>query len=219
MSQYPNSPYSTPQPFSLGYSPDPHAAYLAPARRAGVLMLVVGGLICAYGLCNGLTILFAPAERLLEQNRIFSGAEPQVSAEVFRGLGVFFSLTALLIGLAHVGIALPVRKGHRGAITFGIILTCILGAIAGLFLLLALLVSLIQPMMLIIAFGMLIPVAVLIWQFIWLLSARKAGTHLINARLHYQQQYAQYQQYQQMYGYGYAQSQQPGDTNGSSSAR
>lgn len=219
MSQYPNSPYSTPQPFQHGYAADPYGAYLAPAKRASVLMIVIGGLICAYGLCNGLMNFFASAEALTKSSREFFGNDSPISLEVARTVGVISSSLMLLAGLAHIGIGIQVAKARPTAIILGMVLTGILGAMNGFFLLIAIVGVLINPLMFIFAFGLLIPLAVLIWQFIWLLGARKAGDHLINAQLHYQQQYAQYQQHQQMYGYGYAQPQQPGDTNGPSSAR
>jgi hypothetical protein len=169
-------------------------------------MIILGALIATYGTCNGVSALAVPAEKLLEQSRVFSGGrEPQFSPNTFRTMAVVFSALFLAVGIAHIAIGIPLRRGSNSAIISGMVLTIILGA----FLLLSMLICVVAGLVMPIAFAgvcvLSIPGAFLVLQMIWLMQARRANANLLAMQMQYQQQFWQYQQQQQSYGYGYPQ--------------
>lgn len=210
MSQYP-SPYSTPYPYAAGYSYDPTGQILAPARRAGILMLVFGGLGLVCGLCLGLVAAMVPMDELIAKSglQLPSTAGLGMSAEqLLRGLYIVVAVLSVIASLMFLVLGVFVMRGSGGAIITSLVL-CILVILA---LGLNLLGSGFQLMMspgpaeLLGAAFILIPMSLQVLLLVWLIQAMRAATQLKALQMQYQAQYWQYQQQQQMYGQqgGYA---------------
>src|SRR6187401_339647 len=120
MSQYP-VPYSTPQ----AYLHDPYGVYLAPARRAGALMITLGavGLTCAG--CMILVVILAPMQTLIAQSGVTipSAAETGMQPETFVRLmyGVMAGMS-VLVSLLLLILAIFVRRGSSVAIIMSIVI-------------------------------------------------------------------------------------------------
>lgn len=124
MSQYPD-PGSYPYPPPYGYAPygpDPQA----PARRAGMLMFVLGVLAMLGGIC-----LFGfgwayPLDKLApEQVQIFQQVEQDTGIspwKIFIAMGVIMTLPAL----AMLILGLFVRRGGLGSIVTSLVLVGLL---------------------------------------------------------------------------------------------
>ena len=74
MSQYPPQQYPPQLPPGYGHehlgygAPGPHP--LAPARRAGVMLFIVGGLMLLCGTCLGVAPWALPMDKLLVQSNV-----------------------------------------------------------------------------------------------------------------------------------------------------
>lgn len=212
MSQYPNSPYSTPQPFQYGYAQDPFEQYLAPGRRAGTLMFILGALGLACSLCLGLVMALAPIDKFVAQSGMQLPSSQEIGMSVESFLRVMYGIIAvvsLLFALILIILAFFVRRGSFAATVAAIV-------VDGLVLLILLINSITAIAQLASApANALMGIAMIIFLaggfgllLVWLIQAIKATAALRDARLQYQQQYAHYQHYQQMYGYGYGYPQQ-----------
>jgi len=206
MSQYP-PPYSQPpvQPnygydFSYYQSQDD---LLAPARRAGVMMFVIGGLLALGGLCCGGLGAFAPIEEVMAQNPILNST-PGMTVEILKMGIIVMGVLALLFGMAMLVLGYFVRGGGIIPVVIAIVLV----ALATLFNLVNLASTAMQlrgggPEML---GGMcvnIIPLVLLLVLLAMLIQAAKAAPRVAMMKSQYQQQLWQYQQQQQMYQAGY----------------
>jgi hypothetical protein len=206
MSQYP-PPYSQPpvQPnygydFSYYQSQDD---LLAPARRAGVMMFVIGGLLALGGLCCGGLGAFAPIEQVMAQNPMLNST-PGMTVEILKMGIIVMGVLALLFGLAMLVLGYFVRGGGIIPVVIAIVLV----ALATLFNLVNLASTAMQvrgggPEML---GGMcvnVIPLVMLLVLLAMLIQAAKAAPRVAMMKSQYQQQLWQYQQQQQMYQAGY----------------
>jgi hypothetical protein len=211
MSQYP-SPYTPPstpqQQQQLNYGYDfryyqPTDDLLAPARRAGVLLFVVGGLLALGGLCCGALGTLAPLDEVMAQNPVLNST-PGVTVEMLKVGIIVLGVLALLFGMALLVLGYFVRGGGMVPVVIAIVLV----VLALLFNLLNLVSTAVQlrgagPQI----FGALcvnmLPLVLLIVLLVSLVQAARAAPRLAMMRSQYQQQYWQYQQQQQMYQAGY----------------
>jgi hypothetical protein len=109
--------------------PDAAHPLLAPARRAAILMFVLGGLTAAFGLCFGAVGWVIPANMLVgasgldpsQLDKIESSGMPVSSFLhlVFTCAGVM----ALVVGVLLLVLGVKVRRGRRGA-TVGAMVVC-----------------------------------------------------------------------------------------------
>jgi hypothetical protein len=196
MSQYP-SPYNTPYPGNYGF--DPAAGLLAPAKRAAILMFVLGGLNLACGACVGVFARIGPIDQLVARANVQLPPDLNMPPEqLFRiFLGILAALS-LLHAIAMIILAVFVRRGGIGSIVTSIVL-CVLvllllamqgiGAVvrgaAG------------QPQGLIF---FVIGIGLYGLLFAWLIQAARAAAAVKTMRM--QSQLWQIQQQQQMYGQG-----------------
>jgi hypothetical protein len=203
MSQYP-SPYNTPQFGNYGF--DPAAGLLAPARRAAILMFVLGGLSLACSVCVGSIATLAPIDRILRERnfQIPDSANLGMPADqLIRIFLVTMAVLALLKGIVMIVLAIFVRRGGIGSI----ITSIVIGVLVLLLLLLQAAAALVQA-----ARGapgqgvslLLIIVAIGLYGLLvsWLFQAARAAGAVRAMRT--QSQLWQFQQ-QQMYpqgGYG-----------------
>jgi hypothetical protein len=220
MSQYP-SPYSTPypqqQPAGMGYGYDPAHTLRGPARRASVLMWVLGGLLLAGGACCGVvgSIPFGQIEMPAESRAQLEQLETQMQqlGLSFRTIFIGLGAASAAAGIALVVIAFFVRGAGMGGVVAGIVVTSmftlalavmtILGAIG--------MAGTRQPSAFLGLCLYLVPLALLVLLLVWLIQAARAAPAIRDLRAQQQSQYWQYQQQQAYYGqggYGYSQPQQ-----------
>ncbi len=217
MSQYP-SPYSPPPvPPNYGYDFNyyqPQRDVLAPSRRAGMLLYVVGGLILLPSLCCGAMGLALPAimaqEPALFSEVSASGMSPEgLQTTLMIGGGVM-----LLLGVVMIILGRFVRRGSMGAAVTGSVLAVLVFlylVLNGLGILVMsgklppaqMVLGLAMTVLGLVIFGML---------FVWLIQAAMAAPRIAMMQSQYQQQYWQYQQQQQMYQPGYAAPPAAGET-------
>jgi hypothetical protein len=203
VSQYPN-PYNAPQaPIGYGgqspygYAQDPAAQALAPCRRAAVLMFVLGGLLLLIGGCMAAAVNIPGVEEQIAKQ---PGALPP--GKTFAETRSEFSIVGgTMLGIAVLELALGgfVRRGSRGAAIGGIVLTfLVLGYLA-----LDLFAGMSQGMPNVVMMGLCVlavPIALLVWQLVWLFQANAAAGRWSAWQAQYAGQYYQYQQQQQMQG-------------------
>src|SRR4051812_3390930 len=99
MSQYP-TPYQTPQPWP---QPSQPGTAPPPARRAGILLFILGGLAIVSSLCCGSAGGMLP--RVLSQNpELAQQIPPEVTPEFLRLGLLVFAAFAFVYGLALAGL-------------------------------------------------------------------------------------------------------------------
>lgn len=212
MSQYPPAgqwPWPYPPPVAGG---GPFADLLAPARRAGTLMMLLGALGLTCGFCFGISSLVPfdqlPAEQLEQLEQIT--AETGLSV---RAMLIFSAVAAAAPSLAMLICGALTRKGGRAAAWTSLILVSLF----------AVLLAVRVGRSLIMAFGSPAPVqwlvdaatvgvvlALLVLLIVWLVQAVRRAEQLRRTMQQYQWQYWQYAaQQQQAYARWVAAQQQP----------
>jgi hypothetical protein len=206
MSQYP-SPYSPPPyPQNAGYY-NPYAFDpLRPAKRAGILMIIVGAIAilfatCMVGVGQMIRTVELPPELAAQLQQWESkGVSPEA---VFTAMGVAF----LLFAVTQILLGLFVRRGKTFAIVFSLTGTSLVVVLLGLFVLSGAVNVLTHasPQMLVGLMVWIVPLGLLVLQLIWLIAALRGRRQVAFAQQQYQAQYWQYQQNMQGYsGYGQA---------------
>lgn len=223
MSQYPPSPYGPyqpsspytapgyPAPYGYGYGPD----LLAPARRAGIMMFVLGLLMTA---CSGLciaSVIFGLLDQAVQQDpRILQQIEQaQLGMDALQFVKVLYGTCGglgSLLGLILVALAFPVRKGGMASSIIALVL-CVLTTLMFLFFTVAAPLSGDPTAILVGLPGLGIFGALVVMLAMAIRSISRHNTAM-------RQMQAQWMQYQQQYygqmslgavGSGYAQQQQP----------
>jgi hypothetical protein len=208
MSQYP-SPYTPPPPQQPNYGAggydfsyyQPTEDLLGPARRASIMMFVLGGLTLLLGACNLASSLVVPAEQILAQNEaILQGQPSPLSAGTLKTISLVMAILVCVVGFTFILLGTMVRRGGMGSI---IATMLIAGAIA-ILLLFMLVISLIgivavSPVYAGLACVVVIPLSLYILLLWWLVQAAKAAPRVAMMKSQYQQQMWAYQQQQQMY--------------------
>jgi hypothetical protein len=208
MSQYP-SPYSPPPvPPNYGYDfsyYQPQQDVLAPARRASVIMFVMGGLLAIGGLCCGAVGAMAPLDQIMSQNPTLSST-PGVTPELMQVGVIVMGVFSLLFGMALLVLGYFVRGGGMAPVVTSIVVVGIVVLLGGLMVLLGLLELSrggSRPEMFISLCMYVLPLVLLIVLLAQLIQAAKMSSRVAMMKSQYQQQYWQYQQQQQMYQAGY----------------
>jgi hypothetical protein len=217
MSQYPPpyppqhpSPYYPPnlQPQYLPYAGP--SDYLQPARQAGVIMFIVGGILGVLAVCNILQSLTMPMSEQLANFHRFqqtqnNGDTIQFSDEEIRHLLIFMRVLISLLAIAYIGFAVGVRHGGKVSTVLALILTSVI-TIVFVFMLLATIVqSLASPLYLLFSGFLMIPTGIMALLIIRLIQSLRVIPRLDSAQQQYLAQYWQYQQQMQAIpGYGYA---------------
>jgi hypothetical protein len=127
MSQYPPpslppSPptgYATPLGYAYAYAqPDP----LAPAKRAGIAMIVVGGLCLLAGLCCG--AMGAMFEQIIaQQPEIMADMPSEISPEFLQATFIVMGVIVLGYGVGLIVSGVFARRGTAGPVITAICLT------------------------------------------------------------------------------------------------
>ncbi|MGB7160360.1 MAG: hypothetical protein WBD40_19990 [Tepidisphaeraceae bacterium] len=210
MSQYPSPPPYSPPPQQPGYGYDfsyyqPQQDPLAPARRASIMMFVLGGLMALFGACNLISSLVMPADQVLAQQESLLGGQPSpMSAEAIQALSAFMAISVCVVGVTIIVLGVSVRRGGMGAVVGAIIVS----SIVTLFLLLILVIAIIGAATISPLYGgfacvVCLPLLPFVVLLSWLVQAARAAPRIAMMKSQYQQQLWQYQQQQQMYQAGY----------------
>lgn len=176
---------------------DPARAALAPARRASLLMFILGGFLALGGLCFGGMALALPAIPAAERAE-FDKLEQEAMASAgvsFRTLVFVLAAVLSLPGLILLTQAFFVRRGGLAAVIGAIVVTLICTLVALLFLASGLWASAQGEMQMIL--GTLIMglgLVALITLAAFLFQAAKAAPGIAAMRVYAQQLYWQHQQ-------------------------
>lgn len=201
MSQ-PPLPYS-PQPFppdfgqyQSGFDP------LAPARRAGLMLLIIAALTIAVGACSGIVGLLVPLGPLIEQSHVDTSQLPpgMTPAEFMKAACIVAAFLCVPLGILMGVCGFFVRRGARWACIVAIV-CCALPLLYIVFdALVVLSHGLMNPQVLAGAFCMLVvPAVVLALTLAWLIGALRSLPGVAYAQQQYQMQLWQHQQQQAAY--------------------
>jgi hypothetical protein len=179
-----------------GAPPDSHA----PAKRASVLMFILGPIILLLGGCFAAMpsmLAMAPPDQARQMYDQFQNTY-HVSASEINVVFVVIGVVVLLVGLALLIMALFVRRGGKVATILAMVVTglILLNSAGGLLLALlhmtdaSALGGLCTNTFVLAIFGLL---------FVWLTQAFRASGKIRHAQQQYQAQYWQYQQNMQAY--------------------
>ncbi len=195
MSQYP-PPYSPPsfdyyQPAQPG-TPD----LLAPARRASIVMFVVGVLFLVCGGYIGIASSVLNMNQILEQQRPSLPPEAQgmFTPEILRAYFVGICIAAIIGAILMVGLGLLVRRGSFAGIVTALVLTilgllCFLCPAVGTIPMFTRLPFQAGITLLILA----VPLLLLGLQLVWLIQGASGVSRLRAWQRQYQAQYTQVQ--------------------------
>jgi hypothetical protein len=213
--QYP-SPYSPPNPpTNLNYAsgfPD----LMAPARRASIMMFVIGAMSLLLGLCSGAVVAMAQGAQYqaLAQQFAKSSQGPPPSESVLRTIYAALAIISAVAGIVLIVLGIFVRRASKVAMVFSVILCGMALLWLGISELSGLIQALGNPVVAIGACVMLVPLATVGLTTMWLIQALKALPHLEAARQQWQAQYTASRQQQAFYqggpAYGQVQTPPPG---------
>ncbi len=202
------SPYAPPPfPPRHGYSSGPNDP-LAAAKRAGTLMLVIGGLILLLGACNTITSLIVPPQEMFQrQTAMFHNpaGQLQMSPETYRAIALAMDFATVLIGAVFIALSVGVRRGGVGSAIAAMVLDGFLILLGGLGALVCVVVGLASPPFFAVACLPGGGFALALWLMIWLVAAARGISTAAAMQAQYAAQYWQYQQSAQTPGgYGYS---------------
>lgn len=199
---YPYPPQQFPPDFSQ-YQPVSDS--LGPARRAGIMLLIVGGLIIALGAFAGMAGVLIPLDKMdqmmaqthFDTSQIPAGIAP---AEYMRAAFIGVAILCVPFGIITIISGIFSRRGARWAIITGIVLCALPLLYLAFVMLVAAGKGMMNPQMVAASFCMLLVPAILLTLTIaWLVGALRAVPGLQYAQQQYQMQMLQYQQQQAAY--------------------
>ncbi|MGH7214155.1 MAG: hypothetical protein ACREIT_05275 [Tepidisphaeraceae bacterium] len=234
MSQYP-------PPYSSGYYPGypPASDPLAPARRASILMFILGGLMFVCGTCAGFASTVSQADLPAEQASAFQQVETELARAglTFRQAAIAFAILALAPGLSLIVLGYFVRSGGIVSIVLSLLVSFGLTLLIG-FLVVSAAASGLgggRPELVVGLFVWAVPLALLVLLDVLLVQAARRTGQVEVMRQQQSTQWWQYQQQQAAYQQGAYQypgavpppppppapppPPDPGDLNGSASSR
>ena len=193
---YPSSPpYQAPGYAAYGgygYYPQ-QADYLAVARKAGILMFVIGGLVLLAGTCNMLSAFVSSPNEVLESQKRMIGESP-LDPQTMRVATITFAVLTIADGLAMILLGALVRRGSMAATIASIVLTSLVLLLLALMVLGSIVAATAEPLLGIVACFFAIPAALHGWLLIWLIQSTRGISEQKRVEQQYQQQYWQYQQ-------------------------
>jgi hypothetical protein len=172
---YPSQP---PGPVSYGgYPAYFQAARPNRARRASVMMWVLGGLALLLSCRDGVrSFLLTPQQfhqQMMEgQQAMGSQSQPMIfSDRALRVMSIAFDLLVALVGGAAVLLAFGVRKGRRGQTLAAVIVVMGVTALLALFAAFSVMAGFIAPAFFAVAVVLAVPLSLLVLLTVWLFSA------------------------------------------------
>ena len=198
MTQY---PYTPPTQYAAGYDyyqSDP----LAPARRAGLLMYILGGIVLLSGFCC-IGMGQALPKLMAEQPEAFVGLEqiPEATPQLLQRTLYIFSGIIFVGGVGMIVLGRFVRAASKGAIITSIVIAILAVLLLGIWLLGAAPTLLSPPGVHSLGLCMLVvPIALFVLLIVWLFGAMRGVDRAMASS--YAMQYWQYAQQQQAYAQG-----------------
>ena len=191
---------------------------LAPARRASMLMIFIGVLSVACGLCiayqarNFDPTQAAPSPELARQMEQQVAMFESQTGMNFQKFMAAMGIIPLAVGAVIGAMGFYVRGGSFGWIIAACVLVGMLLLATGLVFLVGLLQGLAAGALVGIAAACVygVPFLLLALLLVWLIQAARVSSRIAQARQQYQAQMWQYQQYQQAYLQESQQPQPPG---------
>lgn len=194
---YPAPGYS-PQ---YGFLPYYHAtpdALLGPARRASLILFLLGGLLLLFTTCVGGSALFSTEEVLAKTIEDMRQVNPQAAEiytpQVLRTVQIAMAVVIGLVALTAIILGVVVRSGSRGSAITALVLVLLPSFVVGLMLLSTLFAG---PATFLTASAlMLLPFILVVMAITSLIGAIRAAPQIEAAR---RQMYAMHQHQQMQY--------------------
>jgi hypothetical protein len=202
MSQFPN-PYPSPYPpanFPMNYAA-PHAAWgdpLRPAKRAALIMFILGGLGLLCGVCLGIVAVVPIQQMAAQQGQALPPLPPGVTWDLMQQTMGVFAVVAVIGSVLQMVVAFFVRRGGAAATAVGLVLTILWLLVWAAIIVMAVLSR--QGMTNVVA--NLIPGSAFLLQLLLCIQAQRASAQVAQWQAAYQAQYWQYLQQQQAYQMG-----------------
>jgi hypothetical protein len=183
---------------------------LAVARRASLLMFILGGLTLIVSTCVLATIIGLPAGELAEQMQKSAASTGQTmpfDADQLKVIFIGFLAVGVMVAIALIGLGVGVRRGGKVTTIISIVLTALMLGFLVLQIVHGLLFGAQSPTVLAGVCVMSVPFAIMAVLIVWLFGAMRAISRAGASQQHYAAQYWQYQKNMQAYA-AYAQHQQ-----------
>jgi len=205
-------PQQYPMPYSPYQMPPVHPMMYAQAQmqgaswkfqRAGVMLMITGGLMALCGLgCGGMGLM--PMDQVLSSPQMDPQIAAMVTPEFLKALFFGVAAGAIVYAVLAIVLGINVRRGSKGATITAIIITSLLLAyqvvnvLGGLFQ-----IGRLGAQGVLVECVLIVPLAVCVWQLVWLIGALRSAPTLAAMQGQMQMQYwqmmqMQQQQYQQM---------------------
>jgi hypothetical protein len=171
-----------PPPPSYGpYRQPPGGDGRAAAKRASTMMFVLGGLMALFGACGlaqSFTVSTSEFQAMMEQQQkvMPAGQQMPFSMETARTVGAVMQGLILFAGVVLIACGAGVRRGGRGAIVAGIVVSSFIALLVGAMVLMCALAALMMPLYAGFACLFAIPTALFGLQTFWLAQAARAGS-------------------------------------------
>ena len=190
-------PQPQPMGYPVGYAPAGLADPRLPAKRASVLMFILGGAGVGCGVCVG-AVSQMPLQQLAAQNNTkLPPFPPGMTLDLVMKAMVFMAVASLVASLMQLAAAVFVRRGSAAACAFGMVLSVVFILYFAVETLSSFSVG--QAGVVFIS----LPAAVaFIVQLILLINARRASGQIAQMQAAYQARYWHYLQQQQVYQTG-----------------
>ena len=149
------------------YSP-PQSDLSAPARRASIVLWVVGALFLTCGLCAGL-VLVVPTDQLMAQ--MGNNAPPGMAPDQIVHQALLAAVILGVVALFLITLGFFVRRGGQGSLIVGVVVCGIIIALMTLDLLSSIVMAGRNPMVILGGCILAIPMGLLILTMVWLVQA------------------------------------------------
>ena len=209
----PYTPPAYPQPYAYAAPIDPMSKF----RRASILMFVLAGVIILFAGCMGLMSRLPFDELPAESQQQLQQMSPEFTPELLAQALLIAAVMFFVPGVALIVTGIGLRSGKRGWVVASLVVVSLILVLLGFSVLSSLVQVARNPSAICSLTLVLIPAALFVLLFVWLLGCYKAADSVQARGGNWQQQpgYWQYPQQQQPYppqggyGYGYPQQQQP----------
>jgi hypothetical protein len=206
-------PQQYPQPYSPYQMPQVHPMAYAAAQveglgwhysRAGMMLIITGSLMALCGLACGAMGMMPQLEQAMANAQMDPEVAALITPQMMKMFLFVIAAGSLLYALLAVVFGIMVRKQSKGATIAAIVLSSLVVAYLAINLLAGLFqIAKLGPQGMLGACMIVVPLAVCIWQLMWLIQALRSAGPLRAMQGQMQMQYwqmmqMQQQQYQQM---------------------
>lgn len=203
------TPGYTPQYGFMPYYLTPPEALLGPAKRASIMLFILGALFLLGGTCIGTLVSLVDQETMAKLVDDLRRMNPQQSSLItptfVRTVYGVFAAVIGLIGIVAIILGVVTRSGRMAAAIVSLVLVVLPGLVLGLMLLFSVIAGAANPEALLGSLFLLVPLALIALTIIFLIGAIRAAPQIELARRQMQAMH----QHQQMQYQAYVQQQQP----------